>query len=102
MRARSAAPVVNWPPMRIFSSIVRPGNTPSLRHVGHAAADAVIGAQPRDVLAGKRDRALPGRHQAEEHVQERGLAGAVGAEQHHRLARARRSSPALPKTCTLP
>ena len=56
------------------------------RHVGHAEPHPVAGAHPRDVGVGQRDAAAARLDQPDQRFQERGLAGAVGAEQQHGLA----------------
>ena len=57
-----------------------------LRHIGDAARD--LGARQRsDRAAAEADLAALRRQQAEHGLEQRGLAGAVGAEQAHHLAR---------------
>ena len=57
-----------------------------LRQVADAEARAPVHGQPRHVAAVERDLAGVRRHQAGDHVEHGGLAGAVGTEQAHRLA----------------
>ena len=57
-----------------------------LRQVGQAQARAAEDRQVREVLAVERDAARVDRHEAQDHVEARGLARAVGAEQAHDLA----------------
>ena len=57
-----------------------------LRQVADAEPRAAIHRQRGDVGAVEADRAGVGPHQADDHVEGRGLAGAVRAEQADRLA----------------
>ena len=61
-----------------------------LRQIADAEPRALVHRQRRHVMAVERDDALVGLHQAGDHVEHRGLAGAVGAEQADRLALAHR------------
>ena len=73
---------------RRFSSAVRPGQDAApLRHVADAEPAAVVRLHPRDVDAVDRDAAGGRRHQADQRLQERGLADAVVADDADRLAR---------------
>ncbi len=57
-----------------------------LRQVADAQPGAAVHRQARDVVAVERDPPAIGRHQAGDHVEDGGLAGAVGSEQANRLA----------------
>ena len=61
------------------------GKAGRLRHEDNAAPHPLIGAQPRDVFAGKIDAARPQLDQPHDRFQQSRLAGAVGAEEHDRL-----------------
>ncbi len=62
------------------------GKHPEFRHIGHAAANALIGCETVDAFALKGNLAPPARQQPDEGAQQGGLARAIGAEQQHRLA----------------
>ena len=59
-----------------------------LRQVADAEPGALVHRQRRDVVAVELDASLVGLDQAGDHIEHRGLAGAVGAEQADRLAAA--------------
>ena len=63
------------------------GKYRKFRHVGHAEPHAVAGAHPRHVLAAEIDAAVPRLDQADQRFEKGRLAGAVGTEQQHGLAR---------------
>src|SRR3954471_16376219 len=58
---------------------------PALRHVSDAAPGDRRGGKPRDFLAGEGDRAGLGRRDADQRLEQRGLAGTVAAEQRDDL-----------------
>ena len=64
----------------------------ALRRLGDAEPHDAIGGQRVDALAVEGDGAAPRPHGAEDRLERRGLAGAVGADQRDDLAPARRSA----------
>ena len=59
-----------------------------LRQIADAQPRAAVHGQAGHVMAVDLDRAVVGRHQAGDHVEAGGLAGAIGAQQAHHFAAA--------------
>ena len=56
-------------------------DAPALGHVAHAGGGEPVGGRPGEVASVDDDRAPPGRQQPGRDAQQRGLAGAVGADE---------------------
>ena len=64
----------------------RPEDQPTLGNLGNSAAHALTWRHPRDVAAREADRARRGRMHARDGAKQRGLPGAVAADQRQQLA----------------